>query len=156
MSPDRIPINATPNSSVFRPIQTTPTRKHHNITLSPSLTQLQHYGGGGSQPTYSAYPISYTPTNFDSPNPSPSHMGMGGRWQSSYAPLCATPTNQTPPSEADQCRKWLKAHRLHKYENIFQEMSFEEMSALTVEQLKDKGMTLGAAKKLHQKMDELK
>ena len=149
-SPAKITSTATPTSSVFRPIQSTPTKKDHNMALSPSLTQL--YYGGGSQPPYRSYPISYTPTNFESPSPSPS---MGARWQSSTGPLCTTPNSQTP-TESDQCRKWLKVHRLHKYEHLFQDMTFSDISALTVDQLKDMGMTLGAAKKLQQKMEELK
>ncbi len=144
--------NATPNSSVFRPIPSTPTKRDTtNIVQSPSLTQL-YYGGGGSQPSYRSYPVSYTPTNFESSNPSP---GMGGRWQSMAGPLCTTPTNQAT-SESDQCRKWLKVHRLHKYEHLFQNMAFNEVSSLTIDQLKNMGMTLGAAKKLQQKMEELK
>lgn len=143
------------DSAVFRPIQSTPTKRAHKITLSPSLSQLQHCGGAGSQPSYHQYPVSYTPTRFDSPSPSPKHSGMGARWQSSYGPLCTTPTNQTL-TESDQLRKFLKTHRLHKYEHLFKDMCFDDICLLSVEQLKDMGMTLGAAKKLQQKMEELK
>lgn len=159
-SPNDSTTAAAPSSNIstFRPIQSTPTKRTHKITLSPSLSQLQQYGGSSSQPTYN-YPVSYTPTRFESPSPSPKQqqtnvMG-GGRWQSSYGPLCTTPTNQTP-TESDQLRKWLKVHRLHKYQNLFQDLTFDEISELSVEQLKNMGMTQGAAKKLQQKMEELK
>lgn len=43
---------------------------------------------------------------------------------------------------------WLKGLRLHKYQTLFDEMTYEMMMGITQEQLLSKGVTQGATKKL--------
>ena len=139
-------LSPSPTSSI------TSTPIDRSVSYSPSLPQF--YQHGGTYPPYSRYPVSYTPTNFESRNPSPKPIGSG-HWQGSYTPICHTPICHTP-TEMDHFRKWLKVHRLHKYDHLFQKMTFEEVGNLEVDTLKEMGMTQGAAKKLQQKMDELR
>ena len=139
-------LSPSPTSSI------TSTPIDRSVSYSPSLPQF--YQHGGTYPPYSPYRVSYTPTNFESRNPSPKPIGSG-HWQGSYTPICHTPICHTP-TEMDHFRKWLKVHRLHKYDHLFQKMTFEEVGNLEVDTLKEMGMTQGAAKKLQQKMDELR
>ena len=108
-------------AALLSPSPTTLTTKDRSVPFSPSLPQLYQYGNNAS---YSPYPpFSYTPTNFESPSPSPKTVvGGSGRWPGNYTPVCHTPT------EFDHFRKWLKGHRLHKYDYLFQNMSFDEVS----------------------------
>lgn len=108
-------------AALLSPSPTTLTSKDRSVPFSPSLPQLYQYGNNAS---YSPYPpFSYTPTNFESPSPSPKTVvGGSGRWPGNYTPVCHTPT------EFDHFRKWLKGHRLHKYDYLFQNMSFDEVS----------------------------
>lgn len=85
-----------------------------SVPFSPSLPQLHQY-----TPTHgSPYPVSYTPTHFDTPSPKP--VLMSGR------------TPGTPTTEQEHFKKWLKCHRLHKYDNLFSNMSFEEVNIACV------------------------
>jgi SAM domain (Sterile alpha motif). len=43
---------------------------------------------------------------------------------------------------------WLKSLRLHKYAQLFAQLSYEEMMALTEEQLAAQGVTKGARHKI--------
>ena len=107
-------------AALLSPSPTTLATKDRTVPFSPSLPQLYQYGN----PSYSPYPpFSYTPTNFESPSPSPKTVvGGSGRWPGNYTPVCHTPT------DFDHFRKWLKGHRLHKYDTLFQNMSFDEVS----------------------------
>ncbi|UYV72551.1 SAMD4A [Cordylochernes scorpioides] len=51
---------------------------------------------------------------------------------------------------------WLKSLRLHKYANLFSNMTYEDMMALTEEQLETKGVTKGARHKIVLSIQKLK
>ncbi|XP_065060682.1 protein Smaug homolog 2-like isoform X2 [Rhopilema esculentum] len=51
---------------------------------------------------------------------------------------------------------WLKSLRLHKYSNIFSEMTYEEMLGLSDDFLKGKGVTVGATNKILVCLQKLK
>lgn len=51
---------------------------------------------------------------------------------------------------------WLKSLRLHKYKLIFSELSYEEMLALTEQQLEEKNVTKGARHKIIVNIDKLR
>lgn len=93
-SPNVVPSSAPPETG--------------SLSFSPSLPQLYQYG-----PHTPSYPISYTPTHFDTPSPKPTPV--------------SSRTPGTPTTEAEHFKKWLKCHRLHKYDNLFTNMSFEEV-----------------------------
>ena len=124
-SPPNIESSLSPFQTVTTTYNTTPASFTHRTTtpnivpssappetgslsFSPSLPQLYQYG-----PHTPSYPISYTPTHFDTPSPKPGPMGSR--------------TPGTPTTEAEHFKKWLKCHRLHKYDNLFTNMSFEEV-----------------------------
>jgi len=51
---------------------------------------------------------------------------------------------------------WLKSLRLHKYKLIFSELTYEEMLALTEQQLEEKNVTKGARHKIIVNIDKLR
>eukprot|EP00731_Ephydatia_muelleri_P026866 Em0018g966a len=110
------------------------------------LGPLLHMGSSSSIPNISSF-------CYGSPLPSP-------LTSSPNTPYLMGSTGSVV-QDSDSLPKWLKRHRLHKYAKIFNGMTFEEsaislqMQLLTEENLKEKGMTAGAAKKLRLKLDEL-
>lgn len=105
----------TTPSSIVTSTLAPPTYSKSSVPFSPSLPQLYPYATPPH--THTSYPCSYTPTRFDSPSPKPLiGAGPSGRY------VCATPT-----SEPEHFKKWLKCHRLHKYDQIFHSMSFDEV-----------------------------
>ena len=52
--------------------------------------------------------------------------------------------------------KWLKNLRLHKYDPIFSQITYDEMMNLTMEQLKEAGITDGACSKIILNIKKLK
>ena len=66
--------------------------------------------------------VPYSPSPGTSPILSPKpHTPRGYHSKGSHTPTCHTPT------ETDPFSKWLKVHRLHKYSNIFHNLTFEEV-----------------------------
>ena len=116
------PTNIDPNyvpfqTSTVAAATSTVTMTTTTTLVSPPVTTTavtQIYSHPGH--THSSYPCSYTPTNFDSPNPSPKPIDR------------ATPTNQL--SEFDHFKKWLKCQRLHKYGHLFQNLTFKEVTLI--------------------------
>lgn len=51
---------------------------------------------------------------------------------------------------------WLKSLRLHKYKQIFSELTYEEMLGLTEQQLEEKNVTKGARHKIIVNIDKLR
>lgn len=51
---------------------------------------------------------------------------------------------------------WLKSLRLHKYKQIFSELTYEEMLGLTEQKLEEKNVTKGARHKIIVNIDKLR
>jgi len=132
-------VVTSPTTSVTSPLFTaTVTRSHssqvHTVTpspphsctstprqvYSPSVSQLM-YGPGVGMPPYSpATQLWYPGSPLPSPIPSPKTPKMNKMYGSAIG------INRTP-TEYDSLLKWLKSHRLHKYHQLFESMTFEEV-----------------------------
>lgn len=61
-----------------------------------------------------------------------------------------------PHSGMKDVPSWLKSLRLHKYSSLFAQMSYEEMLQITEEKLEQKGVTVGARRKIVLSIQKLK
>ena len=143
------PLPSPPHSGPPTP------RDHTPLPFSPSSSahgQFVSISFGRPQGRYLGTVSPLTPLTsyvYGSPLTSPAPLLKFNNFHGSYT-CVATPT------ESDSLVRWLKHHRLHKYASLFEALSFEELCALSEEELKERGMTAGAAKKLRLKLDELR
>lgn len=142
----------TPGPHPSPPHSGPPTpRDHTPLPFSPSSAHGQFVGASFArhQARYlgTVSPLTpLTPYTYGSPLTSPLK----------YNNFYGSATCVATPTESDSLVRWLKQHRLHKYASLFEALSFEELCALSEEELKERGMTAGAAKKLRLKLDELR
>ena len=114
LSVSRVVSGLPDTPPVLQPGGATSPQDNNRNELNGQGLQLPHMGSSSSIPNISSF-------GYGSPLPSPVTS-------SPHTPYIMGSTGSVAAQDSDSLPKWLKRHRLHKYANIFNGMTFEEVS----------------------------